>query len=501
MNFVRQFLKSLLAVSAILLLIVLLLLVGAIPYDAEIFEKFLIGAGLLVLGQTIFLITIENSIIKVGRSMGSSLMKVKKVWIIILFGFLFGLVTTIAEPDVQVLVGELLEINPFISAFLLTSIFGIGAGLFVSLALIRILKNIGLKWVLLILYGIIFILALFCPEQYLGLAFDSGGVSTGVVTVPFLLSLIIGVCAVKSGSTKDDSFGAAAIVSTGPIIAVLIMGIVFGVPENTINYIPENYNFFEVLSAQFFNVVLALSPLLLTFIVAQFTLLKLPLKQAVRIFIGFLISGVGLVLFLTGVYYGFSTMGMYIGSSLVNTVGAWFILLFGFLVGSAIVFTEPATIVLVEQIESVTAGFLKKKVIFITLALGVALAVMLCFVHVLFNLRIWYMLLPFYAICLTLNFIIPKIFTSISFDSGGIAAGTMAVAFILPICIGLCQSLGFDIMLTAFGVVGLVATVPIFTVQMLGLIYMISKQRKDRKLKKTKLQTEIAEEKEEKKEI
>lgn len=493
MNFLRQFLKSLLAVSAILLLIVLLLVVGAIPYDAEVFEKFLIGSALLVFGQTIFLITIENSIIKVGRSVGSSLMKVKKVWIIILFGFLFGLVTTIAEPDVQVLVGELLEVNPFISAFLLTSIFGIGAGLFVSLALIRILKNIGLKWVLLILYSIIFVLALFCPEQYLGLAFDSGGVSTGAVTVPFLLSLIIGVCAVKSGSTKDDSFGAAAIVSTGPIIAVLIMGIISGAPENTINYIPENYAFLEVLSAQSLNVVLALSPLLLTFIVAQFTLLKFPLKQAVKIFIGFLIAGMGLILFLTGVYYGFSIMGMYIGSSLVNTMGNWFILLFGFLIGSAIVFTEPATIVLVEQIEGVTAGFLKKKVVFITLALGVAIAVMLCFVHVLYNIKIWYFLLPFYSICLILNFIVPKIFTSISFDSGGIAAGTMAVAFILPICIGLCSSLELDIILVAFGAVGLVATVPIFTVQVLGLIYMVIKKRKDKKLKKIKFQEKFEE--------
>jgi len=496
MSFAKQFLKSFLAIFAIILLIFILLVCGVISYDARIFEHFFIGAGLLVLGQTVFLVSIENSIIKVGRSVGSSLMKIKKIWVIVLFGFFFGLVSTVAEPDVQVLVAELLEITPFISSFLLTSVFGIGSGLFVCFALIRLFKNIGLKWVLLLLYAVIFTLAEFCPEQYFGLAFDSGGVSTGSITVPFLLSLIIGICAIKSGSTKDDSFGVAAIVSTGPIIAVLVMGIICGTPENTITYVPENYEFFNVLSAQALNVVLAIAPLFLTFIVTQITLLKLPFKQVIRIFIGFVIAGAGLILFLTGVYFGFSTMGVFIGSSLIESADNWFIIIFGFLIGAVLVFTEPAIIILVEQIENVTAGFLKKKVIYITIGLGIALAVMLSFVHILYSINFWYIFLAFYAVCLGLNFIIPKIFTAISFDGGGIASGTMSVAFILPICIGMCEALDVDIIVNAFGVIGLIATVPIFTVQMLGLIYIISKKIKDRKAQKElekqkKLETEV----------
>lgn len=491
MDFAKQFLKSFLAVFAIVLLIIILLICGVIPYEALTFERFFIGAGLLVLGQTIFLVSIENSVLKVGRSVGSSLMKVKKVWIILIFGFFFGLVSTVAEPDVQVLVGELLEINPFISSILLTAVFGIGAGLFVSISLIRIFKNIGLKWVLLILYAIIFILASFSPLQYFGLAFDSGGVSTGSITVPFLLSLIIGICAIKSGSTKDDSFGVAAIVSTGPIIAILVMGIICGTPDNTITYNPQNLDFLTVLLTQTLNVICAIAPLFLTFIVTQVTLLRLPIKQVIRIFIGFILAGAGLILFLTGVYFGFSMMGEFIGSSLINTAGNWFILIFGFLIGAVLVFSEPAIIILALQIEDVTAGFLKKKVIFVAMGLGIAFAVMISFIHILYNINIWFILLPFYAVCVALNFVIPKIFTAISFDGGGIASGTMSVAFILPICIGMCEALNVDIISNAFGVIGLIASVPIFTVQMLGLIYIISKRIKDKKLKNLEAQKQL----------
>jgi hypothetical protein len=487
MAFVKQFKNSSIAVLGILALVFLLLLVGVIPFDETIFGKFLLGASLLIIGQTVFLVTIEKSIIKIGRSVGSSLMKFKKPWIIIFFGFLFGLVSTIAEPDVQVLVSELLDVNPFISSFLLISVFGIGAGSFVSLALIRILKNIELKYILLILYSIIFILAAFCPENYLGLAFDSGGVSTGAITVPFILSLIIGVCAIKSGSTKDDNFGAAGIISTGPIITILILGIIFGAPQGTYSYVPFNAPFFDVLVNQIKDVGLALSPLLLTFLISQFTFLKLSAKQTVRIFIGLIIAGLGLVFFLTGIYYGFSAMGTFIGEAITSTVADWFILLFGFLIGFIIVFTEPAVIVLVSQIEEVTAGFMKKKTVFVALAIGVALAVLLSFVHILYSVSWWYFLIPFYAVSIALNFIIPKIFMSIAFDGGGIASGTMSVAFILPICIGISEELGQEIMINAFGVIGLVATIPIFTLQILGLIYKLSQIKRERKLKNEKL--------------
>ncbi|MDD3232029.1 MAG: DUF1538 domain-containing protein [Clostridia bacterium] len=481
MNFIKQFSKSLIAVFAILMLVFLLLLLGVIEYNSEIFGRFFIGAGLLALGQSVFLTAIDESVIKAGRAIGNSIMRIKNIWIVLLFGFIFGFVTTIAEPDVQVLVGELLDINPLMSSFLLISIFGIGAGLLIVLAFIRILKNLKLKWILLFLYAIIFILATFCPETYFGLAFDSGGVSTGVITVPFILSLMIGICAIRSGSGKDDNFGAAAIISTGPIIAVLCLGIILGPTDNIVSYTPENAAFITVLIDQICNVVLALSPLILTFLVMQFFLLKIPTKSVVKILIGFLIVGIGLICFLTGIYYGFSTMGIFIGNSLALSSSQWFVIIFGFFIGWALVFTEPAIIVLVEQIEDVTTGFLKKSTVFVTLACGVAFAVSLAFIRIFYQISLWYFLLPFYAICIILNFIVPKIFSSIAFDGGGIAAGTMAVAFILPICVGICNAFGYDIIIYAFGVVGLVATAPILAVQVLGLIYMINKNKKDKR--------------------
>ena len=473
MKFLRQLKHSSYAALMIVGLVFLLYLIGVIPYDQTTFMHFLIGAVLLIVGQSVFLVAIDASIIESGHLIGVKLIEKKRVWLIILFGFLFGLVTTIAEPDAQVLIGELVGINPFISSFLLLSIFGIGSGLFVSFAMFRILKNIDLKWVFLVIYSIIIILCFFAPESYVGLSFDAGGVSTGSMMVPFLLSLIIGLCAVRSGGGRENSFGAVAIASTGPIIAVLVLGIMFGEHGQTIVQEPENLSFFQILLSQLGDVALALSPLLVIFIISQIFILKLPKKQAIRVFVGFFVSAIGLVLFLTGIYFGFSGMGNFIGSHLVQSSENWFILIFGALLGSILVFTDPATIILVEQVEEVTSGFLKKKLVFTTLAIGVAVAVVLAFVHALYQINILYILAPIYVVCIILAFIIPKIFSSIAFDSGGIAAGTMVVAFILPICVGICGGLGVDTITFAFGTAGLVSTTPILAVELLGLLYMI----------------------------
>ncbi|MDD4815989.1 MAG: DUF1538 domain-containing protein [Clostridia bacterium] len=477
MKFLKQFFSSLLATSTIVALVFLLLLCGVIPYDSTIFVKFLIGAGLLSLGQAIFLVSVDQSVIKMGESIGSSLMKIKKVWIIILFGFLFGMVSTIAEPDVQVLVGQLTGISSFFTTFMLLSLIGIGCGLLVSFAIFRILKNISLRWVLIVLYAIIFVLAMFCPESYLGFSFDAGGVATGSITVPFILALVIGICAIKGKNSKKDSFGAVAIASTGPIIAVLLLGVLFGEPANTISSGELTTSFVGIFKNEFLDVCLAISPLIITFIITQFSMLKLPLKQAIKIVVGLVTAGLGLIFFLTGIYFGFSEMGTFIGQNIASGINLWIIFVFGLLIGMVIVYTDPATVVLVQQIEKVTSGFLKKKLVFITIGIGVSLAILITFFHIVFKISLWYIFAPLYALMLILNFFIPKIFTAIAFDSGGIASGTMTVAFILPICMGMCTALGNDILLYGFGLAGLVATLPILTIQILGLIYNLKKKQ------------------------
>lgn len=490
MKFLKQLLQSALATSAIVLIVVFLILVKAVPYDPDVFGKFLIGAGLLAVGQAVFLSAIDESIIKVGKLVGTSLMKKKNVWIIIIFGFLFGLVTTLAEPDVQVLVGEIVKINPFISTWLLMSIFGIGCGLLVCLGLVRILKNISLKWLLLIIYGIILILCFFVPNSYIGIAFDAGGVTTGSVTVPFILALALGICAIRGGNNKDDTFGVIAITSTGPILAMLILGLFIGDPTEAITRSVEISSFSETLLSSLSSVTLAIAPLFIIFIITQFTLLKLDKKQVLRIILGFIISTLGLITFLTGIYYGFSAMGYYIGQTIPIATSNVFIILFGFTIGIFFVFTDPSIVVLVNQVEDITAGVLKKRAVFITLALGIACAIAIAFTHVLFEINLLYLIIPLYAICLILNFFIPKMFTAIAFDSGGIASGIMTVAFVFPIATGLCQALGLDAMTNSFGIVGLVATIPILSIQILGLIFNIktnlnkNKEKNNRELTK-----------------
>lgn len=473
MKFIKQLLHSAIAVSAIICIVVFLMLFGAIPFDMNFFLKFLIGAILLIVGQSIFLVAIDGSIIKLGRAVGSALMKRKNIWIIVLFGFLFGLVSTIAEPDVQVLVNEITGINSFFSAWFLLSIFGIGCGLLVCFGLIRIVKSIPLKWVLLCLYGIVLILWFFVPESYIGIAIDGGGVTTGSVTVPFILALTIGICAIRGTNSKNDSFGLIAITSIGPIIAILLLGIIFGEPLGAVETTSSITSFSGIIMSVIEDVSLALSPLILTFIITQFTILKLPIKQVFQILFSFIITAIGLVVFLVGVYYGFSEMGTYIGNAMILSSSPVFILLFGLIIGFCIVFSDPAIIILANQVDEVTSGLLRKKVIYITLGIGVALAICLAFVHVIFSVNLLYFVVPLYIIILTLNFFIPKIFTAISFDSGGIASGTMSVAFILPICLGMCETLGNNLLLYGFGIIGLIATVPILTVQLLGLIYKI----------------------------
>lgn len=477
-SFLKKLLQSLVATVAIMTVVFLLLAFGVLSFDKDLFMAFVIGSALLAFGQALFLVGIDLSILEVGRRAGTRLMRMKKVWLILLFGLLFGFVTTIAEPDAQVLISQITSFNPFLSTWLILSLFGIGAGFFVSFALFRVLKKISLKYCLLILYIIIFVLAIFAPNEYLGFSFDAGSVATGTITAPFLLSLVIGICSVRSGVSKDDNFGAVAIVSTGPIIAVLLLGIIVGPMANSSTSIVTETTLISVLVENIKDVSIALSPLIIIFILLQIFILKLPVRQALKALVGFVTSYVGLICFLTGVSYGFSPMGKFVGESLAG-LNTGIILLLGAVLGFLIVFTEPSILVLAGEVEEVTSKLLKKWVIYVALGVGIAISVVLGLVHVVYQVNLWFIFLPVMSVAVILSFVVPPIFTGIAFDSGGIASGTMTVAFILPICIGLSASLnGGDSFVEAFGLAGIVASVPIITIEILGLIYMLMNKNK-----------------------
>lgn len=488
MKFLKQVYESFIATAVLLALVGFLCLIGAVPFDGSLFLKFGIGAILLVFGKSIFMTGIDTSIIPVGKAVGSELMKRKKVWIIVVFGFLFALVSTIAEPDVGLIAAQITSINPFISSFLMIALISIGCALFTCFGLVRILKNMPLKWVMLILYGIIIVLAFFCPPEYLGLSLDAGGATTGAITVPFLLSLTVGICALKGSNSKNDSFGVIAVASTGPIIALLVLGIIAGAPTDEFSYTIANPTFLELLKTECLEALVAFLPLVLTFLITQFSMLKMHIRQVLRILLGFVVSYVGLVMFLVGVYYGFNTMAGYLGEMLALNVSVPLILLIGLVVGFALVYTEPAVAILAQQVEEVTTGFMKKKVILLTMGIGIGIAVVLAFINAMLGINLLILAVIMLVIAITLNFFIPKIFVGVAFDSGGAASGTMLVAFILPMCFGLCEVFGMDIMLHGFGVVGIVATAPIIVLQLLGIIYRIQKAKLERK--ETKIQDE-----------
>ena len=483
MKFLKEVYESFIATAVIVAIVGFLCLVGAVPYNSTLFLNFVIGAVLLVFGKSIFMTGIDTSILPVGKAVGSELMKRKKVWIIILFSFLFALVSTIAEPDVQLIASQITDVNPIISSFLMVFIISLGCALLTCFGLLRILKNIPLKWIMLILYGIIIVLSFFCPPEFLGFSLDAGGATTGAITVPFLLSLTVGICALKGANSKNDSFGVIAVASTGPIIALLILGIIAGAPNGEFVYNILNPTFLGVLSTECLEVAVAFLPLLLTFLITQFLILKMHTRQFLRIILGFAISYIGLVLFLTGVYFGFNAMAGYLGEMLAVNVALPLILVIGLVIGFTLVYTEPAVAILAEQVEEVTTGFMNKKVILLTMGIGIGIAVVVAFLNAMLGINLLILASIMFVIAIILNFFIPKIFVGIAFDSGGAASGTMLVAFILPMCFGLCEVFGTSIMLHGFGVVGIVATMPIIILQILGIIYKIQKAKIDKKVK------------------
>ncbi len=484
-NTINEVLYSVLPIT----IIVTILHLTITPLPANIMMSFVVGVIFLIIGEILFLLGSDASILLMGELIGSNIARFKKTYIMILFGFLFGFMATVAEPDVQVLGSQVSNINSTIGRTLLVMMVSFGVGIFVAMALIRILKNIPLRRVLFFSYTLILIIAIFAPSEYLSVAFDSGGVTTGPITVPFILAFGIGVCAVRGGkNSQDDSFGLIAMASIGPIIAVLILGMVFGKPSVTGNVLDIQVeemnvlqNFGTVLPHVALNVLVALSPIAIIFILFQIFLLKLSKIGMIKMCVGLLITFLGLTLFLTGVEGGFSMAGSYLGILLGALPSIWLLIPIGFVLGFFVVYSEPAVRVLNEQVEEVTAGYIKKQTMLYSLAIGVAISVSLSIIRVIVGFPIWYYILPGYCIALILTKYVPPIFTGIAFDSGGVASGPMAATFIMPLLIGICQSVDGNFFQDAFGVVSMVAMTPLISIQVLGLIYKMKQNEFDKK--------------------
>ena len=558
------------AVSVLpILILVSLLCLFLTPMQPQLLLAFLIGALMLILGMGLFSLGAEQSMTPIGTKIGTALTKTKNLPLILGVSFLLGFAITVAEPDLQVLA----ETVPHISSTVLLVTVGIGVGLFMSLCMYRIITGANLRWLLLGCYALIFLLAAFTDPDFLCIAFDSGGVTTGPMTVPFILAMGMGVANIRSDNRAEaDSFGLVALCSIGPILSVLLLGFFYdggeavaelshtSLPTTTaigvafLAALPVYFKemaiamlpivgiflifqlallrltrrrlvkiligllytylglvalcsigpilsvlllgffydggeavaelshtslptttaigvaFLAALPVYFKEMAIAMLPIVGIFLIFQLALLRLTRRRLVKILIGLLYTYLGLVLFLTGVNIGFSTLGAELGAALGRTAPQWLIPL-AIVLGWFIISAEPAVSILEKQIETVSAGAIPGKAIKRSLSIAIAIAMGLAMLRVLTGISILWFVVPGYAAALALSFLVPDIYTAIAFDSGGVASGPMTATFMLQLVMGASIALGGNVLRDAFGVVALVAMMPLLSIQLVGFLY------------------------------
>ena len=471
---VREALASVLPIT----LIVLVLCFTAAPVPTDVLLAFLMGAVLLIVGMGLFTLGADTAMLPIGERAGAQMTKSRKLWVVVSVSLLIGIVVTVSEPDLQVLAGQV----PGIPNAVLIGAIAVGVGVFLVVALLRILFQIPLNGLLIASYAVIFALAAFAPRDFLAVAFDSGGVTTGPMTVPFIMALGMGVSSTRSdGKAGEDSFGLVALCSVGPVLAVLVLALIYQAAGTYVpNLVPEADNSRELwqlfargLPVYAREMGAALAPIAIFFALFQTFSLRMPGKNVLKIAVGLLYTYIGLVLFMTGVNVGFLPAGTYLGRQIASLRQNWILVPIGMLMGWFIVQAEPAVHVLNRQVEELTSGAIPGKAMSTSLSIGVAVSIGLAMLRVLTGISIFVLLVPGYLCAIALSFVVPKIFTAIAFDSGGVASGPMTATFLLPFAMGACETLGGSVVTDAFGVVAMVAMTPLITIQLLGLAYQL----------------------------
>ena len=462
--------------------IVLLLSISIAPLTPGTWTLFFFGALLLIFGMGLFTLGVDMSMIPMGEGVGVFLSKIKRQAIPILICFILGVIVTIAEPDLTVLAQQV----PSIPNMVLILTVAVGVGLFLMLAQIRIRKRIPLSYMLVFFYILVFILAFIIPKNFVPVSFDSGGVTTGPVTVPFIMALGIGMASIRTDkNSSTDSFGLTALCSVGPILAVMLLGIYYK-PQDAA-YTPVSMKELATTQAvanEFLNafpiyaeeVAIAIIPIVIMFFIFQAISRRFHKHQILRIILGLIYTYIGLVMFLTGVNVGFMPAGQFIGQTIASSEMEFMLVPIGALIGYYIVKAEPAVRVLTKQVEEVTNGSISQKSMGTALSIGIALSVGLAMFRILTGLNILYFLVPGYMLSLVMTFFVPQIFTGIAFDSGGVASGPMTTTFLLPLAMGACEGVGGNILTDAFGIVAMVAMTPLCTIQLLGLYSKLKKK-------------------------
>lgn len=464
-------------------MIVLLLSIFLVPMETGTIAMFLVGAFMLIIGMAFFQLGAEMSMTPLGEGVGAQIMKTQRLPVLILVCFVMGVIITIAEPDLQVLANQV----PSIPNETLIWTVALGVGAFLVLAVLRILFKLRLSLLLFILYIAVFLLSFVAPADFISVAFDSGGVTTGPMTVPFIMAIGVGLSSIRSDKNgASDSFGLVSLCSIGPIAMVLLLGIFYhptGASYNATE-IPDVITMQDVMR-QFVHmlpdyakeVLSSIFPVLVVFLLFQATSRRYHKNQMIKMLMGFLYTIIGLILFLTGVNVGFAPVGSLLGSSLAARSWKWALVPIGALIGYYIVKAEPAVQVLNKQVEDITNGSISRNAMNTCLSIGVASSVVLAMVRVLTGLNIYFLLIPGYMIALALTKFVPKVFVGIAFDSGGVASGPMTSTFLLPLAMGACTAVGGNVVTDAFGVVAMVAMAPLIAIQIMGAWYQFNQKK------------------------
>jgi hypothetical protein len=461
-----------------LVLIVLIAGIILVPMPSGTVLMFIIGTGLLILGMGLFSLGVDLAMLPMGEGMGRQLSKSKKIVLVLVITFIMGLIITIAEPDLQVL-SKLVSTS--IPPRVLIFIVSIGIGFTLVTAVLRNLFKIPIGYLLIVLYGIIFLLVFLAQKPFIPIAFEAGAVTTGPIIVPFILAMGVGLASIRKGKdSKEANFGLVALCTLGPVLSILILSLFYkpsGAEWDTFVF-PNADTFqdavrpFVIESPEYIiEVLIAMTAIVFCFVILQVVSKLYKKNELVRITGGFFITLAGLVCFLVGANVGFVPVGHLLGSQLANSTFKWILVPLGLIIGFYIVKAEPAVHVLKREVEDITGGAINQKALLHAIAIGMAGAMGLTVVRIFLGIPIIYFLLPGYVFSLVMFFFVPKIFTAIAFDSGGVCSGPMSTTFLLPLTMGICESTGQDQMIFGFGIVAMVAITPVVVIQIMGLLY------------------------------
>lgn len=488
MNLLIEKLKDMASTVLPIVVIVFIINFTIVPLSTPVLIRFVIGAILIILGLTLFLLGVDLGITPFGEKTGNSLAQKNNILIVLLAGLILGFFISIAEPGLLVLGSQVEQVTQgSISATNLFIVVSIGMAVMISIGFLRIFYNIQLKYLLYIIYGLIFIMAFLVSEEFLGISFDASGATTGVLAVPFILALSGGISRLKRDSVagEEDSFGLVALASSGAIIGVMVLDII--TPKNEFSHdlaiILEKSDqvikpFLDIAWGHIVESIVSLGPLLLIFVVLSIYDFKISKRENRKILTGFLFAFVGLMIFLIGVNGGFMEVGVLIGEGLSDMNNSFWLVFVSFFVGVVTILAEPAVYVLTRQIEDVTSGYVRRQAVATSLALGVGIAIALSSLRIVIpSLKLWHLLLPGYIIVMILTFFTPNLFIGIAFDAGGVATGPMTATFILAFIQGAANvNTMASLLIEGFGMISLVAMMPIITLQILGVLFEIRKK-------------------------